>query len=128
MTQHTPAPWRAVQATGKNSGTLRRDIVSDGTPFSPSFVAGDVLENDAELIANAPITAMRLEAAEKSLAMDVEVIKHLTASRAELLSVLQGLFENCAMIHKHWGDASNAAAADEAIKAAQAAIAKATNI
>lgn len=43
----------------------------------------------------------------------------------DLLAALEGLFENCAMIHKSWGDGDNTKAADEAISSARAAIAKA---
>jgi len=52
----------------------------------------------------------------------------LIAAAPELLEVLQGLFEHCAMIHKQWGDGNNQAEADAAIKAAQAAINKAGGI
>lgn len=41
-------------------------------------------------------------------------------TRQELLSALQGLFEHCAMIHKHWGEGSNAQAAQQAIEHAKA--------
>ncbi len=55
-TQHTPTPWRSVPTTCHDDGdpTIRRDIVSDGTHFNPSFVAGDILPADARLIAAAP--------------------------------------------------------------------------
>ncbi len=43
----------------------------------------------------------------------------------ELTEALEGLFENCAMIHKSWGDGDNSKQADAAIQAALAAIAKA---
>ena len=43
----------------------------------------------------------------------------------DLLNGLEGLFEHCAMIHKHWGDGSNQKQANAAILAAQAAIKKA---
>ena len=43
----------------------------------------------------------------------------------ELLEALKGLFEHCAMVHKHWGDNSNQKEADAAINTANAAIAKA---
>lgn len=42
----------------------------------------------------------------------------------EILEAVENLFEHCAMVHKHWGDGSNQKEADEAIKAARAAIAK----
>jgi hypothetical protein len=37
----------------------------------------------------------------------------------KLRDALAALFEHCAMIHKHWGDASNAKEADAAIERAQ---------
>lgn len=50
----------------------------------------------------------------------------LIASAPELLEAITGLFEHCAMIHKHWGDGDNRQQADAAIATARAAIAKAT--
>ena len=44
----------------------------------------------------------------------------------ELLTALKDLFEHCAMVHKYWGDGSNAKEAAAAIKAGEAAIASAT--
>ena len=51
--EHTPGPWRTVERSGN---TTRVDIVSDAEslPFTPSFVAGDILPEDARLIAAAP--------------------------------------------------------------------------
>ena len=43
----------------------------------------------------------------------------------ELLAALEGLFKHCAMVHKHWGECSNAAEAEAAQILARAAIAKA---
>ena len=51
--QHTPCKWRAVPTTTLGAGTARMDIVSDGAVFSPSFVAGDILPEDAEYIVRA---------------------------------------------------------------------------
>lgn len=53
---HTPGPFRAVPSTAHKpgSGSLRMDIVSDGTEFAPSFVAGDIMPNDARLFVAAP--------------------------------------------------------------------------
>lgn len=45
---------------------------------------------------------------------------------AEMLGALQGLFKECAMIHKYGGEIDNTRAADEAIANARAAIIKAT--
>lgn len=46
-------------------------------------------------------------------------------TQEELLQALEGLFEHCAMVHKHWGESSNAKEAHAAIKFAQDAIRKA---
>lgn len=43
----------------------------------------------------------------------------------DLLAALEGLFEHCAMIHKHWGNGSNAQEADAAQQYARAAISRA---
>ena len=37
----------------------------------------------------------------------------------ELLTALKGLFEQCAMIHKHWGEGCNRSEADKAIQFAR---------
>ena len=49
----------------------------------------------------------------------------LIAAAPDMLEALKGLFEHCAMVHKHWGDGNNTKQADAAIKAGEAAIAKA---
>jgi hypothetical protein len=52
---HTPGPWRTVPTTvNTHAGTKRLDVVSDGSEFSPSYVACDILPEDARLIAVAP--------------------------------------------------------------------------
>lgn len=58
-----------------------------------------------------------LALAAESAAGDDELI-------ANLVAALQGVFEHCAMIHKHWGDGDNSKAAGDAQKAARAALAK----
>ncbi len=52
-TKHTPGPWGFQPSSNPRNGTAWRDIVSHGTPFSPSYV-GEALEQDARLIAAAP--------------------------------------------------------------------------
>ena len=46
------------------------------------------------------------------------------ADVAELRAALQGLFEQCAMVHKHWGADDNTKAANAAQNAARAMLAK----
>ncbi len=53
-------------------------------------------------------------------------VKDLEALNAELVAALNGLFEHCAMPHKHWGEGSNAKQADAAIAYARATLAKVT--
>jgi hypothetical protein len=48
----------------------------------------------------------------------------LIAAAPEMLTVLTALFEQCAMIHKHWGDGGNAKQADAAIEAGRALLAR----
>ena len=50
----------------------------------------------------------------------------LIAAVPDLLEALEGLFEQCTMTHKFWGDNDNLKAANNAIKAAKDAIKKAT--
>jgi hypothetical protein len=42
----------------------------------------------------------------------------------ELADALRAVFEHCAMVHKRWGDGSNAKQADAAVAAARAVLAK----
>jgi hypothetical protein len=38
----------------------------------------------------------------------------------ELLEALRGVFEHCALVHKHWGDGGNQQQADAAVASARA--------
>lgn len=59
------------------------------------------------------------------LAMCVLAERDINAS---LVAALGGLFEHCAMVHKHWGDGDNTAQANEAIAFAQDALAHAKRV
>jgi len=61
-------------------------------------------------------------------AEDCERIAHIIAAAPDLLAALEGLFEQCAMIHRHWGDGDNIKAADAAVDTARAAMAKAKGV
>jgi hypothetical protein len=67
MHMHTPGPWEVRPSSNKGNGTSWMDIVSMGTPFTPSYV-GEALKRDAYLIASAPELLRTL----KSLLADIE--------------------------------------------------------
>lgn len=99
-TQHTrtPGPWKA-----EHSGTGDATVISDcgwtnkdGTPFKPTIVSR-IDWPTAQLIASAP----------------------------ELLSALEAVLKECALVHKHWGEGCNLQQAKAAEELARAAIAKA---
>ncbi len=60
---HTPGPWLATPTTGNphNPNSLRMDIVTTTGEWNPAFVAGDILPEDARLIASAPDLLAALE-------------------------------------------------------------------
>ena len=63
MKTHTPGPWLATPTTGNphNPNSLRMDIVTTTGEWTPAFVAGDILPEDARLIASAPELLAALE-------------------------------------------------------------------
>ena len=63
MKTHTPGPWIATPTTGNPSNpyTARMDIVATSGEWNPAFVAGDILPEDARLIAAAPDLLSALE-------------------------------------------------------------------
>jgi len=56
MKTHTPGPWIESPTTGNphNPNSLRMDIVTTTGEWTPAFIAGDILPEDARLIASAP--------------------------------------------------------------------------
>lgn len=96
---HTPGPWEVVPSSRPGTGTRRRDIVSTGTVFNPSFIAGEALLEDARLISAAP----------------------------ELLAALRLCVDELAQLHEHhYPECHSGCPACEFIAQARAAIAKAT--
>jgi len=61
--QFAPGPWRAIPTTAisRNPHNLRMDIVSTSGEWNPAFIAGDILPDDARLIASAPELLAALE-------------------------------------------------------------------
>jgi len=51
-------------------------------------------------------------------------VQRIAGEHKEMAEVLAALFENCVMIHKHWGEGSNAKAADEAQSKARALLSR----
>ena len=60
---HTPGPWIAIPTTAisRNANTVRMDVVTTSGEWNPAFVAGDILPEDARLIASAPDLLAALE-------------------------------------------------------------------
>ncbi len=63
MKTHTPGPWLATPTTAisRNPDSLRMDIVTTTGEWNPAFIAGDILPEDARLIASAPDLLSALE-------------------------------------------------------------------
>jgi hypothetical protein len=102
-TKHTPGPWVSTIATE----TTHKEIFigpTDNITIDP--------------LCKLPLT--------NEFKPNQQANTKLIAAAPDLLETLQGLFEHCCMIHKHWGENSNNKEADIAIKAALSAIKKAT--
>ena len=94
--KHTPGPW------GIDINSVGEYLISAGPIGTPvDYLA--VITNRKRSKANA----------------------RLIAAAPEMLEALEGLFKECAMMHRYWGDGDNAKAADKAESFARAAIAKA---
>ena len=63
MKTHTPGPWIESPTTGnpRKPYSLRMDIVTTSGEWNPAFIAGDILPEDARLIASAPDLLSALE-------------------------------------------------------------------
>jgi hypothetical protein len=100
--QHTPGPWRAT-AWGET-------ISIDSPHGNYSGIARLNFSGNADY--GIP---PQLETANA----------RLIAAAPDMLEALESLFEECAMVHKHWGEGNNTEKAAAAISKAQAAIRKA---
>jgi hypothetical protein len=107
-TQHTPGPWK-VEPDSE---------LAHAHPYHRTrFVTTADFDQDAHM----GEIICRMSDAPNQVHNAV-----LLAAAPDLLKAMESLFNNCQMIHSHWGDNSNAKEADAAIAAARAAIAKAT--
>ena len=73
MKTHTTSPWIAIPTTAisRNANTVRMDVVTTTGEWNPAFVAGDILPEDARLIASAPDLLAALESILSSTCGDI---------------------------------------------------------
>lgn len=117
--KHTPGPWLLCVDPGRNRPVVRTKEFTDTTTGIPTSVDIAHLGSLFEAGFINPVTT------EAYRAKEMEANARLIAAAPDLLAALEGLFEQCAMVHKHWGDNSNQKQADEAVENALNAIAKA---
>lgn len=102
--EHTPTPWhihdRIYEIADTNTYQCQPD---DETIQVKTIKAG------LDDIAYVPVGD------EANAALIVRAVN----SHEALVEALKGLFEHCAMVHKHWGEGSNAREADAAIETAR---------
>ena len=99
--EHTPVPW---EAHGTNKG----------------------IEIGTQHIGGSHWVICDIAAPQASVAWpNAEFIVRAVNCHEDLVTALSGLFEHCAMVHKHWGENANQKEADAAIQAARDALAKA---
>ena len=97
MSRHTPGPWWRDEDgfIASGSGDTYR-TVADPHCMTPNPDNVYEMDANARLIAKAP----------------------------ELVKAIADLFEQCAMVHKHWGEGSNIKQANAAIERATALLAE----
>jgi hypothetical protein len=98
--KHTAGPWR----------------IETAELMGKKFIDSDNFGTICQFIYDPPGTLIAEEAAANA---------RLIAASPDLLEALKGLFEHCAVVHKHWGDNGNQQEASDAIRKACAAIQKA---
>ncbi len=105
---HTPTPW-ALDRFGEDMQT-QIDQLSDGIGTDREWMqVQDVHEHGGEVVALAHPS-------------NAAFIIRAVNSHAALVDALEGLFEHCAMMHKHWGENDNTREANAAIQAGYAAL------
>lgn len=72
-TTHTRGAWSCRKSENARPESIRVDIVTDAGEFSPSFICGDALPEDAALIAAAPILLDALKGLMKQVVKDAEI-------------------------------------------------------
>lgn len=86
MKPHTKK-WRAIPSTlhTSNPASVRMDIVDDGAEFSPAFVAGDIMPEDARLMASSPRLLASLENLERMATFGTVTEECLREARSSIL-------------------------------------------
>lgn len=86
--------------------------------FGPRAAERIVYDEKGWAIANATVYHGRADDGDAKA--NAAYIAHAANAYPKLVEALQGLFEQCAMVHKHWGEGCNRRQADEAQKEALA--------
>jgi hypothetical protein len=100
-TGHTATPWRVQAAAGHVSVVVDSQQVASMVDFPTQTTK----------LANAEFICRAINAYADN-----------QARIAGLVAALQGLFDNCTMVHTYWGEGSNQKEANAAIEAARAAL------
>lgn len=106
--EHTATPWQLADDPTKivGAGSYR------GKPAPYMITIAETVGYKSPREANA---ALIVEAVNSHASLVAEV--------GRLRGALEGLFEHCVMMRKHWGDSNNSRAAANAIEQARAALA-----
>ena len=110
--QHTPGPWGVYDYPEYKGPKTRFQIRANHPRMDGAIIAVNSTYGEH-------VGACYLS--EKEIKANAAII----AAAPDLLAALEGLVEQCAMVHKHWGDGANGKESDAAQAAGRAAIAKA---
>lgn len=123
-------PWHRGTAEGTGEYTLAtRGGMTIGQGWSDPRYGTSAVDTAERIAASvnvcAGISTQQLRAVGTgALAEIADAACTAQRERAELRDALAGLFEHCAMVHKHWGEGCNQREADAAIAAGLALLAK----